>query len=119
MTAVLLMTTAVAVSTPCRAASPAETLLASPRPVVIGHRGYPSIAPENTLASFDRALQAGVDLVELDYHHSADGIPVVIHDGTLDRTTDAIARWSGTDLPVEGRSYSLRPRKQRCSSSAD
>jgi glycerophosphoryl diester phosphodiesterase len=101
---VLLMTTAVAISTPSRAASPAETLLASPRPLVIGHRGYPSIAPENTLASFERALQAGVDLVELDYHHSADGIPVVIHDGTLDRTTDAIARWSGKDLPVQGRS---------------
>ncbi len=79
---------------------PAPSLLASTRPLVIGHRGYPSLAPENSLASFDIALKAGVDLVELDYHHSQEGTPVVIHDGTLDRTTDALQRWGGKDLPV-------------------
>lgn len=84
-------------------ASPAEQLLHSRRPLVIGHRGYPAVAPENTRLSFERALQAGVDLVELDYHHSADGVPIVIHDGTLDRTTDAVARWGGKDLAVSGR----------------
>ncbi len=86
-------------------ASPAERLLASTRPLVIGHRGYAAVAPENSLVSFDRALAAGVDLVELDYHHASDGLPVVIHDGTLDRTTDALARWGGKgkDLPVHRR----------------
>ncbi|MBL9139743.1 MAG: hypothetical protein JNK85_27990 [Verrucomicrobiales bacterium] len=84
-------------------ASPAERLLASKRPLVIGHRGYPTVAPENTALSFQRALQAGVDLVELDYHHTSDGLPIVIHDGTLDRTTDAVSRWGGKDLPVAGR----------------
>ncbi len=80
--------------------SPAERLFSSPRPIVIGHRGYAAFAPENSLASFDRALAAGVDLVELDDHHSADGIPMVLHDGTLDRTTDAVARWGGKDLAL-------------------
>ena len=82
---------------------PAERLLTSNRPIVIGHRGYAAAAPENTLASFTRALDAGVDLVELDYYHSADGVPVVIHDGTLDRTTDALARWGGKQVRVSSR----------------
>ncbi|MCC7373257.1 MAG: hypothetical protein IT581_01280 [Verrucomicrobiales bacterium] len=86
------------------ASSPAERLLQSKRPLVIGHRGYPVVAPENTALSFQRALQAGVDLVELDYHHTSDGLPIVIHDGSLDRTTDAVARWGGKDLPVAARS---------------
>lgn len=83
--------------------SPAHALVASSRPLVIGHRGYPTVAPENTLAAFRLALQAGADLVELDYHHSRDGVPIVIHDSTLDRTTDAPARWSGRDLRVDAR----------------
>src|SRR6476660_1813169 len=68
-------------------------LLANKRPLVIGHRGYCQFAPENTLASFQMALRAGADLVELDYHLSADGVPIVIHDRELNRTTDATRRW--------------------------
>lgn len=86
-----------------RAESPAEALLKSPRPLVIGHRGFSMIAPENTRAAFERALLAGVDLVELDYYHSRDGVPIVIHDGTLDRTTDAVARWGGKDIAIGDR----------------
>ena len=69
--------------------SPAEALLGESRPLVIAHRGYSALAPENTLPSFEYALTAGADLVELDYHHSKDGVPIVIHDYDLDRTTDA------------------------------
>ena len=83
--------------------SPAEVLVNSARPLVIGHRGYCAFAPENTLASFKLALAAGADLVELDYYHTKDGLPIVIHDGTLDRTTDAFARWGGSKIPVTGR----------------
>ena len=55
----------------------------------IAHRGASSYAPENTFAAFDRALELGVSHVELDVHFSRDGHIVVIHDDTLDRTTDA------------------------------
>jgi glycerophosphoryl diester phosphodiesterase len=57
-------------------------------------------APENTLPSFQFALAAGADLVELDYHHSKDGVPIVIHDAELDRTTDAVERWGVKKLRV-------------------
>lgn len=86
--------------------SPADRLLASKHPLVIAHRGYSAFAPENTPLAFDLALAAGADLVELDYHHSADGVPVVLHDATLDRTTDAVALWGGKDLPVAARTLS-------------
>jgi glycerophosphoryl diester phosphodiesterase len=66
-------------------------LLRQPRPLVIGHRGNCQFAPENTLPSFESALAAGADLVELDYHLSLDGKPVVIHDSKLGRTTNAKA----------------------------
>ncbi len=56
---------------------------------VIGHRGAAAHAPENTLPSFAAALEAGVDAIELDVRMTSDGIPVVMHDATLDRTTDA------------------------------
>jgi glycerophosphoryl diester phosphodiesterase len=59
------------------------------RPRVFAHRGGCALAPENTLAAFELGLRAGADGVELDVHLSADGVPVVVHDPTLDRTTDA------------------------------
>ena len=81
----------------------AERLLREDRPLVIAHRGYSMVAPENTLASFELALAAGADLVELDYHHSADGIPVVLHDYTLDRTSNATNLFGGSKLRVDER----------------
>ncbi|MXY26613.1 glycerophosphodiester phosphodiesterase, partial [Candidatus Poribacteria bacterium] len=54
----------------------------------IAHRGASGSAPENTLAAFKKAIEIGVDAVELDLHGSADGEVVVIHDSSLDRTTD-------------------------------
>ncbi len=53
-----------------------------------GHRGFPHAAPENTLASFKAAIRAGVDMIEFDVVLSRDGVPVVLHDRTLDRTTN-------------------------------
>ena len=81
-------------------------LLSTQRPLLIGHRGVCARAPENTLPSFVLALDALVDLVELDYHQTQDGIPVVIHDDTLDRTTDAIALWGGKGHRVADRTSS-------------
>ena len=71
----------------------AEALLKLDRPLVIAHRGYSSAAPENTLPAFRWAVEVEADLVELDYHHSKDQVLTVVHDGTLDRTTDAVQRW--------------------------
>ena len=56
--------------------------------MVIAHRGASSYAPENTLAAFDLALQMGVDHIELDVDFTSDGHIVVIHDHTVDRTTN-------------------------------
>lgn len=57
-------------------------------PVVVAHRGASSTHPENTLAAFEAAITLGAPLVEFDVRRSADGVPVVIHDPTLERTTD-------------------------------
>jgi glycerophosphoryl diester phosphodiesterase len=78
-------------------------IIASSRLLVIAHRGNSRYAPENSLASFRAALSTGADLVELDYWHSADGRPVVIHDDALDRTTNAIATFTGEKIPVASR----------------
>ncbi|HEV2952492.1 MAG TPA: glycerophosphodiester phosphodiesterase family protein [Candidatus Dormibacteraeota bacterium] len=58
------------------------------RPLIGGHRGNPAEKPENTLASFESAIASGVDLIECDVHLSFDGDLIVIHDHTVDRTTD-------------------------------
>ncbi|HJU67562.1 MAG TPA: glycerophosphodiester phosphodiesterase family protein [Gemmatimonadaceae bacterium] len=54
---------------------------------IIGHRGASAEAPENTLPAFLRAIEQGVDAIELDVHVTADDIPVVMHDPTVMRTT--------------------------------
>uniref|UniRef100_A0A3Q3L602 Glycerophosphodiester phosphodiesterase domain containing 5a n=1 Tax=Mastacembelus armatus TaxID=205130 RepID=A0A3Q3L602_9TELE len=59
-----------------------------PRPDVIGRRGAPMLAPENTLVSFNRALQHGVSSLEADITISLDGVPFLMRDRTLRRTTD-------------------------------
>lgn len=56
--------------------------------IVIAHRGASYYAPENTFAAFDLALQLGVRHIELDVHLTSDGHIVVIHDDTVDRTTN-------------------------------
>ncbi|MCU0561492.1 MAG: hypothetical protein MUD16_15030 [Desulfobacterales bacterium] len=62
------------------------------RPLLIGHRGYPARFPENTLAGFEGAIRAGCDMVELDVTLTRDRRLVVIHDDTLERTTNGKGR---------------------------
>src|SRR3954466_10045111 len=66
-----------------------EPFFAASRPQVFAHRGGSALGPENTIAAFDMGMAAGADGLELDVHLSADGVVVVHHDPTLDRTTDA------------------------------
>lgn len=56
--------------------------------LIVAHRGSSGRAPENTLEAFGLAVEAGADAIELDVHLTADGQLAVIHDETLDRTTD-------------------------------
>lgn len=80
--------------------SAAQAKVSRPGVLVIAHRGDSRVAPENTLPAFASAVKAGADLVELDYLHSADGIPVVMHDSELDRTTNACQVFGGTKIPL-------------------
>lgn len=57
------------------------------RPLVIAHAACKGHAPENTLAGIRAALEFGSDGIEIDVHTTADGVPVLLHDDTLDRTT--------------------------------
>jgi glycerophosphoryl diester phosphodiesterase len=61
-------------------------------PKIMGHRGAKAYEPENTLRSIRRALDLGVQAVEVDIHLSRDGHLVVIHDATVDRTTNGKGR---------------------------
>ena len=67
------------------------------RPLILGHRGSPTEAAENTLASFHRALAEGADGVELDVRRTADGVLVVFHDDAL-QTGEALADHSFDEL---------------------
>ncbi|WP_194843447.1 glycerophosphodiester phosphodiesterase [Paenibacillus sp. B01] len=58
------------------------------RPLVLAHRGASADAPENTFAAFELALRQGADYIELDVQLSRDGVPFVLHDEKLERTTD-------------------------------
>ena len=59
-----------------------------PRPRLFAHRGGARIAPENTIEAFAAGLAAGADRLEMDVHATCDGHVVVLHDATVDRTTD-------------------------------
>jgi len=62
---------------------------------IIAHRGFSAAAPENTLAALAAALEAGADAVEFDLQIASDGVPVLFHDDTLDRTTSGRGPVSG------------------------
>jgi glycerophosphoryl diester phosphodiesterase len=82
------------------------------QPLVFGHRGGSRLAPENTLAAFDRAVAEGVDGLELDVRLSRDGEVVVCHDPTVDRTCDgrgAVADLMAADLARLDAGYRYSP----------
>ena len=85
--------------------SATNLVLSGQRPLIIAHRGNSSEAPENTLPAFESALKLKPDFIELDYHTTADGVPVVIHDKTLDRTTNALKLFQGEKLLVKDFKY--------------
>jgi glycerophosphoryl diester phosphodiesterase len=62
------------------------------RLLVMAHRGGAGLWPENTMLAFERARELGVDVIETDVHSTADGVLVVIHDATIDRTTNGAGR---------------------------
>ena len=66
----------------------AESSDAPSRPLVFAHRGGAALRPENTILAFDHGLSLGADGIELDVRLSRDGLVVVHHDATLERTTD-------------------------------
>jgi glycerophosphoryl diester phosphodiesterase len=60
-----------------------------PRRRLIAHRGHSVGAPEQTIAAYDAAIRLGADMIEADVRPTRDGVLVLLHDATLDRTTDA------------------------------
>jgi glycerophosphoryl diester phosphodiesterase len=66
--------------------------------MAIAHRGASAYAPENTLAAFEHALRLGAQAVEFDVRLSADRVPVVLHDATLERTTNGRGPVGGLTL---------------------
>ncbi len=70
-----------------------------PQPVIFAHRGASAHAPENTLTAFELAIRQGADAIELDAKLCADGHVVVMHDATVDRTTDGSGQIG--EMPLE------------------
>jgi len=74
---------------------PTQFLRKPNRPLCIAHRGASALAPENTLASFIKAIDLGADVIEFDVQLTQDNVPVVFHDEGLERTTDD---WGDLDI---------------------
>jgi len=83
---------------------PQRAFLTGTWPAVLAHRGASADAPENTLEAFSLALDMGADILELDVHATSDGVPVVIHDDTIDRTSEGTGRVAALTL-AELRQY--------------
>lgn len=91
---------------------PPQPYLQGDRPLVLAHRGGADLAPENTMAAFQNAVDLGVDILELDVHTTADGTVVVIHDESVDRTTDgtgAVHDFTLADLRQLDAGYDFSP----------
>lgn len=91
--------------------APVHPLLDLERRHVVAHRGGAALRPENTLEAFENGVALGADALELDVHLSRDGVVVVCHDETVDRTTDgrgAIADLTAGDLSALDAGYRFR-----------
>lgn len=90
-TAIVTTTSAdsVAIVAPLPPASTIAELLALGRPIVLAHAGGDAVYPHSTPYAFTRSVADGVDMLDMDVNLTADGVPVVHHDATVDRTTDA------------------------------
>jgi glycerophosphoryl diester phosphodiesterase len=73
-------------------------IAALPRPLVIAHRGGAGLFPENTLYAFEQSWKMGVDVLELDVRETADGKLIIMHDRTVNRTTDGSGQISEMTL---------------------
>ncbi|XP_072361615.1 glycerophosphodiester phosphodiesterase domain-containing protein 5 isoform X5 [Scyliorhinus torazame] len=75
---------------PCAISSPCITKRENlaPRPIMMGHRGAPMLAPENTIMSFEETVKCEASTFETDVRISYDGVPFLMHDSTFERTTD-------------------------------
>jgi glycerophosphoryl diester phosphodiesterase len=58
------------------------------KPLVFAHQGGEGLWPSNTMAAFDRAVKLGVDVLDTDMHVTKDGVPILLHDETVERTTN-------------------------------
>jgi glycerophosphoryl diester phosphodiesterase len=91
---------------------PPGNLLLSDQQLNIAHRGGGRLRPEATLPAFEHALSVGADVIEFDVQASSDGVVVVIHDDTVDRTTDgsgAVASMSFAELRMLDAGYEFTP----------
>jgi glycerophosphoryl diester phosphodiesterase len=91
---------------------PPGNLLLSDQQLNIAHRGGGRLRPEATLPAFEHALSVGADVIEFDVHASSDGVVVVIHDDTVDRTTDgsgAVSGMSFAELRMLDAGYEFTP----------
>jgi len=73
-----------------------------PHPAIIGHRGAPYLAPEETRASYLLARDLGVDYLEADVQRTKDGVLILIHDETLERTTNVASVFPGREKQTVG-----------------
>ncbi len=69
-----------------------EKFFKSNSPLIVAHRGFSAIAPENTFSAFKSAIRLKADMIELDVQSTKDGTPVVIHDSKVDRTTNGTGK---------------------------
>ncbi len=119
--AILILITVLVVAALLTPPAPEFTFFESDRPMVIAHQGGEGLRPSNTIAAFENAMALGVDVLETDVHSTADGVLVLIHDDTVDRTTDGSGRVNDLTLaelqqldageywtPDEGQTYPYR-----------
>lgn len=90
-----------------------SSVLTSAQTKIIAHRGFSGVAPENTLIAFQKAIECGADYFELDVHKTKDGLAVVIHDKSVNRTssngvTGKIAEMDYSELGAINVGYSKK-----------